>query len=108
MRNLNPLHKEKLDKLFKLIPYGEENALSQSELAFILGTDERVIRSSIKKLRLEGTVIHSTGAGYFFPENEEEARSCLAFHETRYRTSARVLSRIKADLSERGFLNESN
>lgn len=105
MNLLDVTNKKMQDRLLRLIPTGEEYAISQEELSKLLGITKREVRRLIKHMRLNGRVIHSTMAGYFFPLDEIEARDCYYFHKARYKTSARILSVIEKDLRERGLLN---
>ena len=72
----------KTDKrVYKALPVGVQNAISQEELAKMLGTDKRTIANSIRKLRQNGLLIGSSrsypNSGYYLIHNQEEFNATL-------------------------------
>ena len=61
-------------KVYDLLPVGEENAISRSDLAALIGLDDRTLRNQIQRERLAGAPILSSNqhSGYFRPANTAE------------------------------------
>ena len=82
-----------LEKWFKDIPVGSENAISRSDLARLWGVSDRIVRRRIERMRCmespDGTFIvsHSQGAvnGYYRSNKPDEIRHFI--RETRKRAA---------------------
>ena len=60
---------------------GRERAITASQLASVIGMDERAVRSEVATLRLKGYPIASSTSkpyGYYLPAGASEARECQA------------------------------
>ena len=71
------------------IQKGRENAITSRELQTICGCSERVLRDTIRQMRLEGTVVLSTTSGkggYYLPADSTEAQRYLRQEEQRARS----------------------
>lgn len=77
---------------------GKDNAISNRELADMIGTDKRTVRQLILDLRLRGHAICSlrkgTG-GYFLPAGPEDMDACLHEFESFWRTSLTIWARMR-------------
>ena len=75
-------------KITDYIPYGEENAISNKDLAIVTGTKDRVARRLVYQARVNGEPICSTceerKGGYYLPCNVSEAYAYLRQHERLY------------------------
>lgn len=59
-------------KLLSVIGHGEENAITQQEITKLTGIQPRDTRLILERARKAGTVICSSNAGRFYPQNIEE------------------------------------
>lgn len=73
------------------IPTGADNAVSMSDLARVLGEDQRSIRLRIQRARTAGCIIAGTDAGIFIPATEAELREYVARTQARINTSILTL-----------------
>lgn len=82
-------------EIITVLPVGKENAVSQKQLAAVLGVSERHLRKIIETERQNGKVICSSSDadenGYFLPANVEEAREFCVTMEKRAKTTLRCL-----------------
>ena len=76
------------------IPYGEENAIHQKDLAERLGMTSSHLKEEIRDARLRGVEICSSAAGYFFPKDEVERKKYVNIQLkqalTRFKTSKAI------------------
>jgi len=74
--------------ILDLIPEGEANAVSMTDLANLAGYDNtRALRRHIEQLRISGEIICSSSAGYFRHANEYELREYYNRHHNRAATA---------------------
>lgn len=59
-------------KISDFIPTGEKNAISNRELAYRAGINERGVRKLVHEARIEGEPICSSDSGYWLAENIAE------------------------------------
>lgn len=59
-------------KISDFIPTGEANAISNRELAYRAGINERGVRKLVHEARIEGEPICSSDSGYWLAENIAE------------------------------------
>ena len=59
-------------KISDYIPTGEANAISNRELAYRAGINERGVRKLVHEARIEGEPICSSDSGYWIAENIAE------------------------------------
>ncbi len=92
-------------KITDYIPYGEENAISNKDLAIVTGTKDRVARRLVYQARVNGEPICSTceerKGGYFMPANEFEARIYYRQQRSRIKSAIAALNGVKKYLKER-------
>ena len=85
---------------------GLENAITSRELQAICGCRERVLRDTIRQMRLDGIVVLSTTSGkggYYLPAGSAEAQRYLHQEENRARSifaglTAARREAVKSDL----------
>lgn len=93
-------------KITDFIPYGKENAISNSNLAIKSGTKKREARRFVHQARVNGEPICSTSderkGGYFMPTNKEEALIYYRQQRSRIKSAIAALNGVKKYLKERG------
>lgn len=93
--------------IIDFIPEGEENAISQAELAALLNCSKREVRALIFCARIEGALICScpdaARGGYFRPRTNAEIRRFLAFCEHRINSTKQSIKGAKRFLRKGGF-----
>lgn len=81
------------------LPFGIKNALSMSELAKRMGTNQRTARKMVFEARRRGEVICSTcgenASGYYRPNNATEVRPYIAMQEHRISSAKAALKSAK-------------
>lgn len=89
-----------------VLPFGEENAIHQKELAKKLDMTPDQVKVSIREARICGVEICSSGAGYYIPKNDLERRKFVNLQTkhagTRFKTSKAMrknLSNIKGQMT---------
>lgn len=92
--------------LLRLIPTGEENAVSMLDLANSLRTTERGVRRLVTMARLSNNIICSTGAGYFIPNTYRELEKYYHISRARLLTCARCLKPVERLLEQRKDLSD--
>lgn len=91
--------------VYNILPEGEENALSRSTLAAMLGLSDRELRREIATERLHRALILSTqkrGGGYFRAANLDELRRWVKSMEARGRATFAVVSAARRVLRDKG------
>lgn len=87
------------------IPLGRNHAISMSELAKRMGTDQRTARKLVFEARKRGAIICSTtclsdkSAGYYRPISVEEVRPYIRLQESRI-ASAQIALRSAKEFAE--------
>lgn len=85
--------------IINFIPYGKENAVSQTDLAIVLDCDKRTVRALIFGARIKGAAICSTcegtAGGYYIPLSADEARPYVAMQESRINSAMLALKPVK-------------
>ena len=87
-------------KLIELIPKGEENAVSMSALARLLGVEERDIRRLVLQARCDGELICSSNHGYYYPANDAELIDYYTSLSARFRSTQKVLAVVELAVAE--------
>ena len=82
------------NKLIRLIPKGEANAISMHTLSVYLDCSERETRRIIKYARLAGKVICGDSSGYYLPETVAELRAYYHLAKERAATSRKCLKAV--------------
>ncbi len=86
-------------KITDFIPYGKENAISNSNLAIASGKKKRDARRLVYQARVNGEPICSTceerKGGYFMPANKEEARIYFRQQRSRIKSAIAALNGVK-------------
>lgn len=104
----------RLKRLMSLIPDGEENAKSMSELSRECGVSPREFRKIIENARRDGMIIASSDSGYFVPSCEEELNDF--YLRTMYRVNTtldtlrpveEIVSDVVRDLIRRAIDDET-
>lgn len=90
--------------VLELIPKGLERKISISELASMVGIDERSIYTIINNLRKKGVPVCAQRSGkdrgYFIATNEQEKADGLASYRSQYKDMGHLIDVIeKADVS---------
>ena len=105
----------KTDKLvYKSLPVGVQNAISQEELAKRINTDRRTIGNSIRRLRQTGLLIGSSrsypNSGYYLIHNQEEFNSTLMMLKSSNIHTEQLISIMNEALFKMGgrFINSTN
>lgn len=94
------MNNDKFQKLLRLIPEGEEHAVSMSTLSSILGIKSRVLRSLIVEARRAGNIICSNDNGYFLPANNDELLRYYRLVTARMCTTSSCLKPVRRKLRE--------
>lgn len=81
--------------LLEVIPYGEENAISMTELSCILGITPRNVRSLVFKARVSGNIIAGTDEGYFIPVSLEEMQKYYRHAVARIKSCSQAIKPVK-------------
>lgn len=70
---------EAQERLYNIIPYGKDQAISRERLVQLLGRCDRMIRYDIKELRMNGVVICSDTQhkGYWKPTKRSEVEDFI-------------------------------
>lgn len=70
---------EAQERLYNIIPYGKDQAISRERLVQLLGKDDRKVRSDIKELRMQGFIICSDTKhkGYWKPTKRSEVEDFI-------------------------------
>ncbi len=93
-------------KITDYIPYGEENAISNKDLAIVTGTKDRVARRLVYQARVNGEPICSTceerKGGYYLPCNVSEAYAYLRQQNARIKSARSALRGVKKYIKENG------
>ena len=78
-----------MKNVLDFIPLGRNHAISMSELAKRMGTDQRTARKMVFAARQRGAVICSTcgenTSGYYRPNTVDEIRPYIALQQSRIR-----------------------
>lgn len=107
LENINDESQEnEFNFLLRLIPTGEENAISMYDLAEILRTSERGVRRLITMARLSNNIICSTEAGYFIPSTYRELEKYYHITRTRLFTIVRCLKPVERVLEREKELGD--
>ena len=69
--------------LTNFLTQGEENATTAQELATVLGWNRREVTAEINALRKSGTVICSSGKGYYFPADKNDVQAFVRHMHSR-------------------------
>ena len=83
-----------------VLPYGEENAIHQKDLAKRLDMKPDKLKASIKAARINGIEICSTHAGYFLPKDDYERRRFVIMQEKQAKTRFKTSKAIRKSLCE--------
>ena len=88
-----------MKNVLDFIPIGRENAISMSNLADRMGTDQRTARKAIFNARCKGEIICSTcgenASGYYRPASIDEVRPYIAMQEHRIASAKVALKSAK-------------
>ncbi|MCX4257938.1 MAG: hypothetical protein OSJ54_13560 [Oscillospiraceae bacterium] len=80
-----------MKNVLDFIPLGRNHAISMSELAKRMGTDQRTARKMVFAARQRGAVICSTcgenTSGYYRPNTVDEIRPYIAMQQSRIRSA---------------------
>lgn len=91
-------------KITEFIPDGKDNAISMKDLAVMLGTSKRGVRSLVLAAREHGEPICSTSegdkGGYYMPLDREEAVAYLRQQTARIKSANAALNGIRKFLKE--------
>lgn len=80
-----------VQRIYGLIPFGEENAVSASDLKSLAGIkSSRQLRFFIHQMRESGLLVCSGDRGYFRPQNAEQIRRFLHRMHAQARSMIRV------------------
>ncbi|MBR6996155.1 MAG: hypothetical protein IKH96_09080 [Ruminococcus sp.] len=89
------------------LPVGEENAITMTELAVLLGCSKREARALIFEARCRGAVICSTAdpvkGGYYLPRTDDEIKRFLMFAQHRVNSTLEAIKSAKKFLKKGGF-----
>lgn len=81
----------KLEKtIINLIPKGEDNRITSTEIKKLIGLNGATIRKCINQMRANFIPIASDSRGYFFAENQQELDHTIA------QINSRIHNMIKA------------
>lgn len=89
---------EHLLRLYSLIPYGSENAISMKYLAEWYCTDERAVRKAVFEARCKGLIIAGTAAGYYRPKNLAELKCYYAQARSRGRATFESIKAVRKEI----------
>ncbi len=93
-------------KISDYIPVGRANAISNSDLAIVSGTDEREARRLVHQARANGEPICSTceerTGGYYLPCNVSEACTYLRQQNARIKSAQAALRGVKKYIKDNG------
>ena len=78
--------------LVSIIPKGQQEAVSMTYLAEILGLSKRALRKEIENARKAGVLICSSDRGYYMPESILELRDYAHRTRARIRTGSECLA----------------
>lgn len=81
--------------ILDVIPFGFNNAVTRSELGFMLGAPDREIRAAIEAASTREHPIINVGTGYFRPTKDDVEYVRQYMHSTRNRYKA-LVKRMKA------------
>ena len=84
--------------ILELIPKGNRNAISRSELVRRSGLTDRIIRRHIAELNNKGIVILNNGNGYFLyggQEDNQYLNEYVAMEKARVRTISRKIRKME-------------
>lgn len=88
-----------MKNVLDFIPLGRNHAISMSELAKRMGTDQRTARKMVFAARQRGAVICSTcgenTSGYYRPNNAAEVRPYIIMQEHRIASAKAALKPAK-------------
>lgn len=82
---------------------GRENAITSRELQTICRCGERVLRDTIRQMRLDGIVVISTTSGkggYYLPADSTEAQRYLQQEEHRARSIFAGLKAVRREAAK--------
>lgn len=79
------------ERLLNIIPHGEANAVSQSEITALTGFTPRDTRLIVERLRKQGVVICGSNAGRFIPETTDELKLYVKRTQSRIHTEKECL-----------------
>ena len=83
-----------------VLPFGEENAIHQKELAKRLNIKPDKLKAEIRAARIRGVEICSTQAGYFLPKDDLERRRFVTMQEkqaiTRFKTCKAIRDALRS------------
>ncbi|MCR5235530.1 MAG: hypothetical protein K6E53_16745 [Lachnospiraceae bacterium] len=100
------IDKKRLQLLLKVLPEGEDNAISLETLSRYFGVTERDIRSLILNARQNGYMICSLPSeqkGYYLPANNFELLRCYRMFRKRAESTASILQGMKDYLLKNGI-----
>lgn len=88
--------------ILDFIPTGKENAVSKQKLCELTGTDERLIRASIKRQVENGVPILSSSGhkGYWYSDDIDEIEEFIRENEHRVKSLTRTTAKLKKHLYE--------
>ncbi len=93
-------------KITDYIPYGKANAISNSDLSIVSGTDEREARRLVHQARTNGEPICSTceerTGGYYLPCDVSEAYAYLRQQNARIKSAKAALRGVKKYIKDNG------
>ena len=88
-----------MKNVLDFIPIGRENAISMSNLADRMGTDQRTAQKAIFNARCKGEISCSTcgenASGYYRPASIDEVRPYIAMQEHRIASAKVALKSAK-------------
>lgn len=95
--------------IYMLLDSGEENAVTASDLAEVLGIPARAVTLKIRAERLSGIPIASSGRGFFLPRDRTEAAAIarrLHHRAAAIHAAANAIERAVCDPPEQTELQE--
>lgn len=95
-----------IERLFDLLPEGEESAVGAAQLAALMGLqDTRSLRRLIELARRRGYLILSCECGYFKPSGDGEVQRFVHAMSKRVATTSAVTKAARRYLKERAQLD---
>lgn len=94
MKKYNPF------KILSFIPFGQENAVSMTDLSILMGCDKRAVRAAVFNARKAGAIICSTcegrnTSGYFQSTDVSDIRKFVAMQDSRINSA--IISKRSAE-----------
>lgn len=96
-------------EIYKLLAFGEENAVTAAELADLLGVPTRAITRKVRAERLDGYPIATSAKGFFLPRDRAEAATIarrLHLRAAAIHATATAIERAVCDPPEQTMIAE--